>query len=248
MANLVIDIGNSRTKFAVFNNSDLKEVFTDLTVKDVELLISKFQISSSILSSVRNDAEEWEAVLKPNTSFLRFSAHSNHNIQIGYKSPQTLGLDRLAAIIGAQSLFPRRNCLVIDSGTCITYDAIDAEGYYSGGSISPGLNMRFQAMHTFTGRLPLLELDENFSDWQGTDTISAMQSGVVNGGCAEVIDFIKKYDSRYPNLQIILCGGDANFFDTRLKSSIFAHTFTTEPHLVLIGLNKVIHQHNDKNF
>ena len=245
MANLVIDIGNSRTKFAVFNNRKLAEIFTDLTIEDVGSLISTHKISYSILSSVKSESAGWEEFLKEKTTFLRFSSQLKTSVQLKYLSPDTLGLDRLAAVIGAQSLYPNRNCLVIDAGTCITYDAVDMEGNYYGGSISPGLKMRLQAMHEFTGRLPLVELDENFSDWQGNDTISAMLSGVVNGTGSEVLGFIENYNTRYSNLQGVLCGGDANFFDTRLKSSIFAQTFKTEPHLVLIGLNEVIHQHND---
>ena len=245
MANLVIDIGNSRTKFAVFNNRRLEEIFTDLTIEEAETLISTHQISNSILSSVKKDTAGWEEFLKENTDFLRFSAQLKTSVHIKYLTPDTLGLDRLAAVIGAQALYPNRNCLVIDAGTCITYDAVDTEGNYYGGSISPGLKMRLQAMHTFTGGLPAVELNENFADWQGNDTVSAMLSGVVNGTRSEVLGFIDDYSSRYSNLQVVLCGGDMNFFDTRLKSSIFAQTFKTEPHLVLIGLNEVIHQHND---
>ena len=245
MANLVIDIGNSRTKFAVFNNRFLEEIFTDLTIEEAEALISTHQISNSILSSVKKDTAGWEEFLKENTDFLRFSAQLKTSVHIKYLAPGTLGLDRLAAVIGAYALYPNRNCLVIDAGTCITYDAVDMEGNYYGGSISPGLKMRLQAMHTFTGGLPAVELNENFADWQGNDTVSAMLSGVVNGTRSEVLGFIEDYSSRYSNLQVLLCGGDMNFFDTRLKSSIFAQTFKTEPHLVLIGLNEVIHQHND---
>ena len=245
MANLVIDIGNSRTKFAVFNNRRLEEIFTDLTIEEAEALISTHQISNSILSSVKRDTAGWEEFLKENTDFLRFSAQLKTSVHIKYLTPGTLGLDRLAAVIGAYALYPNRNCLVIDAGTCITYDAVDTEGNYYGGSISPGLKMRLQAMHTFTGGLPAVELNENFADWQGNDTVSAMLSGVVNGTRSEVLGFIDDYSSRYSNLQVLLCGGDMNFFDTRLKSSIFAQTFKTEPHLVLIGLNEVIHQHND---
>ena len=245
MANLVIDIGNSRTKFAVFNNRRLEKIFTDLTIEEAEALISTHQISNSILSSVKRDTAGWEEFLKENTDFLRFSAQLKTSVHIKYLTPATLGLDRLAAVIGAYALYPNRNCLVIDAGTCITYDAVDTEGNYCGGSISPGLKMRLQAMHTFTGGLPAVELNENFADWQGNDTVSAMLSGVVNGTRSEVLGFIEDYSSRYSNLQVLLCGGDMNFFDTRLKSSIFAQTFKTEPHLVLIGLNEVIHQHND---
>ncbi len=245
MANLVIDIGNSRSKFAVFDNRKLVEIFTDLNLDQMESLISKFDIQKSILSSVSKTAEIFEGVLKNKTQYIRFSTGIKSAINIKYKTPQTLGLDRFAGVIAANAIYPEKNCLVIDAGTCITYDAVDESGNYTGGSISPGLNMRLKAMHDQTGRLPLVELNENFIGEEGTDTASAILSGVINGTWGEVLAFINNYNSRYANLQILLCGGDANFFDTRLKSSIFAHTYKTEPHLVLIGLNEVIHRYND---
>jgi type III pantothenate kinase len=247
MANLVIDIGNSRTKLAVFNNRQISHLetsgFPDIAALD--RLITDFQVSNSILSSVGNDAEPLEGLLRQKTNYIRFSAKEQRSVTLTYQTPHTLGLDRLAAIIAAQALYPKQNCMVIDAGTCITYDAIDAEGVFSGGSISPGLNMRLKAMHSFTGRLPIVNADDGFSGWQGEDTVTAMISGAQNGLFYEVKGFIENYRLHYPELRILLCGGDANFFDTRLKSSIFAHAFKTEPHLVLIGLNEVIYQHND---
>ena len=247
MANLVIDIGNSSTKVAVFNNRELS-CLENHDVIDRDLLtglISRYEISHSIISTVNQDAGEYEEILRRYTNYKRFSVSDQSIVNVTYESPNTLGLDRLAAIIGARSCYPGRNCLVIDAGTCITYDAVNAEGTYSGGSISPGLNMRFKAMHSFTSRLPLLSADENFTGRQGSDTATSMISGVQNGMYWEVLGFIENYTLRYPELQTILCGGDSKFFDTRLKSSIFAHAFKTEPHLVLIGLNEVIYQHND---
>ncbi len=247
MANLIIDIGNSRIKIALFNNRELihNESLNQLNADYLQHLLSTYPLTNTIVSSVKNDLFEFEDMLKQKTSYIRFNTTLKISVNNKYKSINTLGLDRLAGMIGAQALFPNTNCLVIDAGTCITYDALDAEGAYYGGSISPGLNMRLNALHTFTGKLPLIDLDEQFADWEGHDTRSSILSGVVNGTVSELIGFIKNYDSRYSNLQIILCGGNAIFFDTRLKNSIFAHALKTEPHLVLIGLNEVIHQHND---
>ncbi len=248
MANLVIDIGNSRIKVAIFNDRQLikQESITKLTLDYLQHLLSTHQLTNTIVSSVKRDEEfEFENLLKQETSYLKFSTALKTSINNKYKGIYTLGLDRFAGIIGAQTLFPNTNCLVIDAGTCITYDALDTQSIYYGGSISPGLHMRLNALHTFTGKLPLVDLDEQFIDWEGYDTRSSILSGVVNGAVSEIVGFIKKYSSRYLNLQIILCGGDANFFDTRLKNSIFAHALKIEPHLVLIGLNEVIHQHND---
>lgn len=243
MAQLVIDIGNSRTKLAVFEGRRLirSEKFRQVDRTILNQYLNNNEIRQSIISSVNNEIAGLEDLLKEKTQYIRFSALLDTGIVNRYKSPDTLGLDRLAGVLGAKALFPNRNCLVIDAGTCITYDAIDKNGVYEGGSISPGLNMRLKAMHQFTGRLPEVELSE-YNDWQGDDTVSAMLSGTVNGSAEEIKGFIEIYNSKYPELQVILCGGDAIFFDTRLKNSIFAHALKTEPDLVLIGLNEVIHQ------
>ncbi|HQT24867.1 type III pantothenate kinase [Daejeonella sp.] len=243
MAHLVIDIGNSRTKFAIFHRRKLAESGTieKLDTIQLSLLLDNHKISHSIISSVNDEISKLEDLLKVRTKYIRFSASLKAGVINKYKSPETLGLDRFAAVIGAKSLFPDTNCLVIDAGTCITYDAVDNAGVYEGGSISPGLKMRLKAMHKFTGRLPEVELSD-YTDWRGYDTPSAMLSGVLNGCTEELRGMIEIYRSRYPGLQVILCGGDAIFFDTRLKNSIFAHTLKTEPDLVLIGLNEVIEQ------
>ena len=246
MAQLVIDIGNSRTKVAIFIDHRLikTEIFKHFDTDQLKKYLRASDITHSIISSVNEEITGLEVLLKEKTSYIRFSAQLKTGIDNRYKTPATLGLDRFAGVVAARAIFPGTNCLVIDAGTCITYDAIDKNGVYEGGSISPGLQMRLKAMHTFTGRLPLIDFAD-FNNWQGYDTISAMLSGVVNGSVAEINGFIEMYNSKYPDLQVILCGGDANFFDTRMKSSIFAHTLKTEPDLVLIGLNEVIYQRND---
>ncbi|MEJ7692824.1 type III pantothenate kinase [Daejeonella sp.] len=243
MSHLVIDIGNSRTKIAIFDDHKLvkNDVLEDLTEEKLRDYLKENSIQQSIISSVRDGIERLENVLIEQTVYIRFSAALNTNINNQYKSPETLGLDRLAGVIGAKALYPGENCLVIDLGTCITYDAIDNDNVYKGGSISPGLNMRLRAMHELTGRLPLIPLDD-FDGSEGNNTGTSMLSGVVNGTFLEMAGFIEQYRAQYSELRVILCGGDANFFDTRLKNSIFAHTLKTEPDLVLIGLNEVINQ------
>lgn len=245
MAHLVIDIGNSRSKIAVFQGDQLirseKVQVLDTTILGEYLKNS--EITHSIISSVNDGIIALEDFLKQRTAYIRFSTLLQTGIENKYKSPATLGLDRLAGIIGARTLFPDKNCLVIDAGTCITYDAINKDGMYEGGSISPGLKMRLKAMHNFTRRLPEVELVE-YDDWQGYDTKSAMLSGVVNGAIEEVKGFIEIYNSKYSQLHVVLCGGDSIFFDYRLKNSIFAHALKTEPDLVLIGLNEVIQQND----
>ncbi|HEY0670366.1 MAG TPA: type III pantothenate kinase [Sphingobacteriaceae bacterium] len=247
MSNLVIDIGNTRTKIAVFRDRKLlhSEITDRFSAEKVHELTGEFHITNSILSSVAEDQDEILTILERNTRFIRFSHRYPATVKINYKTPETLGLDRLAGVIGARALNKNRSSLVIDCGTCITIDAITGSGEYSGGSISPGLNMRLKALHVFTGKLPLVALDTGFSEWIGNDTTGSILSGVLEGTFQEVFGFISKYVSAYPGLKILLCGGDANFFDTRLKNSIFADIVETEPALILIGLNEVIHHYND---
>lgn len=243
MVNLVIDIGNTRTKVAIFNNRELISLdrLDYLDEEKLERYLTEHLIQQSIISSVKDEISSIEQILASKTTYIRFSADTKNGIDNQYKTPGTLGLDRLAGVIAARSLYPGQNCLVIDAGTCITYDAVDTKGTYKGGAISPGLNMRLKAMNSFTGRLPLVRLVE-FEQLEGYDTVTSMLSGVLNGTIAELKGIIESYSTQYVKLQVLLCGGDANFFDSRLKSSIFAHTLKTEPNLVLIGLNEVIHQ------
>lgn len=247
MINLVIDSGNTLSKVALFDNRNLISVayVDELTPFYVEGLINKFKVDNAILSSVNASAESIQKVLATNTKYFHFTASASSRISMRYKTPHTLGLDRYAAVIGAETICPDKNCLVIDAGTCITYDFISAEKEYSGGSITPGINMRLKAMHTFTGKLPLLAADFYSTDEIGSDTSSSMLTGVQKGVIYEALGFINWYNSKWPGLNVILCGGDVNFFDRELKSSIFAHTLKTEPNLVLIGLNEVIYYNND---
>lgn len=247
MINLVIDIGNSVSKLAVFDNREIKQIeyLDNLTESFLETVLANYPIENSILSSVSSTSTTFDNFLQASTNFSHFTSSSKSPISNHYKTPTTLGADRYAAVIGASTLFPSQNCLVIDAGTCVTYDFIDAEKNYNGGSISPGINMRFKAMNTFTGRLPLIEADARQVPEYGNDTSSSMQSGVQKGIIYEALGFINAYNSKWPDLKVVLCGGDVKFFESELKNSIFAHALQTEPHLVLIGLNEVIFTNND---
>jgi type III pantothenate kinase len=247
MTNLVIDIGNTLTKVAVFNDRDINELqfFENLDAVILEEYLRGKKIDHAIISTVEKDITDLEHLLQSLCTYFRFSTVLSRRVKNRYKTPGTLGLDRYAAVIGAETIYPSKNSLVIDSGSCITYDFINSEGEYYGGSISPGIKMRFQAMHTFTERLPLVEPDFGFAEEYGTDTRSSLLSGVQNGVWNEALGFIQMFASHYPDLKILLCGGDVKFFDSRLKNSIFADAVKTEPNLVLIGLNEVIYQQND---
>ena len=151
-----------------------------------------------------------------------------------YTTPNTLGVDRIAVATAAFYTNPRRNTLVIDAGTCITYDIINAHGEYLGGAISPGLSMRYSAMHNQTDGLPLLQIEE-LTDFIGTSTKGSMHSGVINGTIQEVDGVIKQYEEHFKDLTVILTGGDAHFFAKRLKNSIFANS-----KFLLEGLNYLL--------
>jgi type III pantothenate kinase len=248
MTKLVLDIGNSSVKLAVFKDKEIIYQETSLTVTEVKLqeLIQGFEITHSIVSTVRQEQENISSFLQQNTQFIRFSHQTSLPIHNHYQSPETLGLDRLSALMGAKKRFPQTNVLVIDAGTCITCDLLDREANYTGGSISPGIHMRFKALETFTGKLPLVPFEPSFNELVGKNTKESILSGVVNGVVHEITGFIEDYQQKYPDLRVLLCGGDAVFFDTRLKNSIFAHIVSTEPDLVLIGLNEIIHHQYDE--
>ena len=247
MPNLVIDAGNSAVKLAVFNEDEIVYSVTEESIHQQNIvdIANMHQCKNIILSSVRESLNIKEAELSQNFNYHRFSSDSIIPINNYYKSPQTLGLDRLAAVIGANQIFKNQNVLVIDAGTCITYDMIDEDGNYYGGSIAAGINMRFKAMHQFTSKLPLVQFDKNFEENYGNNSSDAIQSGVLNGVWFEAKGFLETHQTN--NYKVILCGGDATFFDTRFKNSIFAHLILHEPNLVLIGLNTVVKYQHDSN-
>lgn len=160
--------------------------------------------------------------------------HLKLPVTIMYRPPESLGKDRLAAVCGAVRLYPDQDMLIIGIGTCITYDFVNAKSCYLGGSISPGLDMRLKAMHAFTARLPLVEsrLDVGLT---AKDTVASLQSGAVWGIQSELAGIIGLYLSKYPDIQVILCGGGAKFYKNRLKKTIFAL-----PNLVTLGLNGIL--------
>jgi type III pantothenate kinase len=244
---LVIDIGNTYTKTAVFKQEDLLHVeqFQTVDIKVLNGFLSDYQINKAIISSVKKDTEGWQAILSKEIPVMHFNIEMADGIINHYLTPETLGLDRLAAVIGANHLFPGKNNLVIDAGTCITYDWVDARGNYYGGSISPGLNMRYKALNYYTAGLPQLNPVGEFDKSFGNDTVTAIHSGVQNGIKYELTGFIESYKNELEDMNIILSGGDGIFFDTLLKNSIFAPYIKIEPYLVLKGLNAVTQNNND---
>lgn len=235
--NLVIDKGNSRTKAAVFTEAKLKEKFLFTSTEELKTFLSQTPVEHVLVSSVVDPPETVLDWVSASGKKLGLSASLPLPVMLRYATPSTLGVDRIAAACGALELLPARNCLVIDAGTCINYEFLDSKGNYHGGAISPGIKIRFEAMHKFTARLPLLSPATNVP-LIGDSTERCMQSGVMNGVVAEVEGIIKQYEIRFPDLGVILCGGDAPFFENNLKHSIFV-----APDLVLIGLNRIL-RHN----
>lgn len=246
--NLAVDIGNTLTKIAVFKQDELLEVkqFDEVNIAAIKAWVADKRIKKIIVSTVgKKGSADWPASLGEGISVAYFSAGMTKGIINHYRTIETLGTDRLAAVLGAHRLFPGINNLVIGGGTCITYDWIDAAGNYFGGSISPGLNMRYKALNYYTGGLPLVGADESFDREYGDSTVTAIRSGVQNGIKYELMGFIEGYNKTGEKLNIVLSGGDSNFFDTLLKNSIFAPCVKIEPHLVLKGLNAALNNYND---
>jgi type III pantothenate kinase len=233
--NLVIDAGNTAVKLAVFDqNRILSQSRVELSdfERSIEDLLEEFpKISHGIIASVAHLSKKQLDSIAAKCRLLSVDLRLRFPFKIHYNSQETLGADRLALAVAAVSHHPNQNILVIDSGTCITYDMVNDQGAYLGGAISPGLDMRYRALHDYTARLPLLE-PKGFSDFIGDSTENSIHSGVVNGLCREIDGVIDQYQSRYEHLTVILTGGDAQFLSKRLKNAIFAHS-----NFLLEGLN-----------
>ena len=239
---LTIDIGNSATKLVLFEQDEIvfhKTVKT-LNLTEIKRLVKEYSPEKSILSSVARSSPAIISFLKMNSGFVKLDARSKIPIRNRYQTPKTLGNDRLASVIGAASIFSGKNALVIDAGTCIKYDFISASRQYFGGSISPGLHMRYLALNTFTGKLPLVE-PAQVRSLIGRNTRESILTGVELGIENEKKGFIKSYQQKFHGLKMIMTGGDAARFAKRLKLPIFA-----APHLVNIGLKEILKFHDSK--
>lgn len=235
---LAIDIGNTRTKWGLFQEDQLVQdkQFLNTELKENNQLFLGLEIDSIIVSSVNDKILTDLNIDQYQVPVLYLNASTKLPFQLEYETLDTLGKDRMALVAAANALFPNQNSLTIDAGTCITYDFLTSDGHYLGGAISPGVQLRLRAMNQFTDKLPLI-------DWSpgdrpksiGNTTIASMLSGVVNGLIGELNAFIDDYKKHYSSLQILLTGGDAKFFEKELKNGIFA-----DPNLVLIGLHEIL--------
>lgn len=239
--NLSIDLGNTYAKTGLFEGSTLTETHWKLTYLELVNYVQIVRPQRIMVSSVSYSEEQLRAEFAEITAEI-YLLKSTTPVPIKklYDTPETLGADRVAAAVGARVLYPDKSCIVIDMGTCITYDLVGLDDNFYGGIISPGVRMRFKAMSTFTKRLPLLE-PEAIPELIGKSTKHAMQSGVMNGILSEMNGFVEEYSKVLTNINVILCGGDATYFANRIKNPNFVI-----PELVLIGLNRIL-EYNVKN-
>jgi len=231
---LIIDIGNSRIKTAVFEQDNLLDegIFEDLA--QFAIYSKQLVFSQAIISSVTFTESQLHDLL--DFPFLFLGSKTPLPFQNLYATPETLGVDRKAAAIGARTVFQKCPVLAIDLGSCITYDFMDESDSYLGGAITPGLQMRFKAMNQHTARLPLVELEQGEKpNLIGDSTVSCLRSGVFYGIQFEMQGFIQAYQAQYDGLKVIICGGDSKIFESLTKDHIFVI-----PNLVLRGLNRIL--------
>lgn len=242
--NLIIDIGNSRTKFSLFNHGEILVTTTvdELLPEHIKALKDEYPLlNKAILSSVREYPDSLKKTLRSDfDTFLELSHKTPLPIENLYLSKETLGYDRIASAVSANDLYPNTNLLVIDAGTALTYDFINDKNQYLGGNIAPGLEMRFKSLHHFTSKLPLVKA-ENQKKLFGSTTEEAIRAGVQNGFIYEVEKTIGEFKVFYGNLKVIITGGDAKFFDNKLKNHFFVNF-----NLVALGLNRILEYNEDK--
>ncbi|MCD4747394.1 MAG: type III pantothenate kinase [Bacteroidales bacterium] len=241
---IVIDFGNTLKKIALFKEKKIVDIksFKQINLKQLKSVIEEFEtslvsedkIDAAIISSVINYPVSFKKYLKSKFKFTELSDKTPVPIINKYKTPETLGKDRLAAVVAANDYFPDENILVIDAGTCITYDFINSQNEYIGGGISPGISIRLQSLHNFTDNLPLLKSKDNVQ-LIGKTTEESILSGVLNGVLAEIQGVIELYKKEFFPVRIIFSGGDINYFVRKLKNDIFAI-----PNIVLNGLNVIL--------
>ena len=244
--NLCIDQGNSRTKVALMTDEGKiinHFIYKSFTSADVERLFDLYDITDSIISSVTNiEPAIVNTLARRSKRFVLFDHNTPVPIRNGYETPETLGQDRLAAAVGAHSLCPDENLLIIDVGSAITYDFVSAEGEYIGGNIAPGLKMRFTILQRMTKKLPLVEPEENeLIPLFGKNTRDAIAAGVIRGVAYEVKGYMRTLREKMPHFRTFLTGGNASYILNNVRSSRNeSRPLQYEKHLVLIGLNTIL--------
>ena len=240
--NLVIDIGNTLLKAAIFKNNLLivSIEFKDNFELNIESVLDKYPITHSIVSNVSNFNEGLNYLLSIRTKQILFYESIKIPFTNSYSTISTLGKDRIALVSAASKEFSKENVLIIDLGSCITYDFKNSKNYYLGGSISPGIHMRYKSLNDYTANLPLLNF-KNITNFVGKSTEESIHSGVVNGVVQEVNGTISQYKDEFKEIKIILTGGDSKFLLKKIKNTIFAHS-----NFLLVGLNFLVESNKIK--
>lgn len=236
--NLVIDQGNTKAKVAIFDDGELiwEDEVSEMTIDSIVSLRQQYDVDHCILSTVKPLSAALMTYLRSGFDrFIELGSDTLLPIKIGYRTPKTLGADRIAAVVGASVQIQDEAVIVIDAGTAITYDFLNPEGVFEGGNIAPGIQLRLRALHEFTGKLPLIEKEGDLP-LAGYSTETAIRSGVVNGICFEIEGFIAKIKTIHPYVLVFLTGGDSYFLAEKLKYPIFV-----DKKLVLKGLNRILH-------
>ncbi|MGV6845564.1 MAG: type III pantothenate kinase [Lutibacter sp.] len=243
MANLIIDVGNTNCKLAVFVKNKLlhtEKINSKNLVKHCEVLVKKYDCEQAILSSVGFLKKSEIKCLSEKINLIILNESTKIPIKNNYATPKTLGTDRIALAVAANFLYPKKNTLIIDAGTCITYDFVSDNGVYQGGAISPGIEMRYKSLNYFTNSLPLLKAKLE-KELIGNNTNKSIHIGVSSGVINEIDSFIQQYRKKNKDLTVVLTGGAINFLKNKLKNVIFAN-----PNFLMIGLNQILTYNLDK--
>jgi type III pantothenate kinase len=236
---LVLDVGNSRTKAALFGSCGVRRWTTlgNGNVAALDQWLGKTSIEQVVVGSVAAPQQAWMDHLRGLAPVLEVLGTTRTPLTNRYGTPTTLGVDRLANAVAAAALFPGRAVLVIDAGTCITYDIVECDGIYAGGAIGPGMVLRAKAMHAYSARLPLV-VPSYTPNLLGTSTEQSLASGIHHGMVGEIIGFIASLGYQRPGMAVVLTGGDGLRFARAVKSGIFAL-----PLLTLQGLHAILEHH-----
>ncbi|BDX37194.1 type III pantothenate kinase [Tenuifilaceae bacterium CYCD] len=233
--NLVLDIGNTFAKVALIQDKEIffSKSYKELTLKNLDAILSCYSPQKAIASIVGKIRPELINLIRSRITTIILDQNTPIPLKNQYNTPETLGYDRIAVAVAANSLYPNRNVLIIDAGTAITYELVTSDAVYLGGAISPGISLRFNALNSHTAKLPLLEKVENYP-LIGQNTSECILSGVLNGVIGEIDAYIDNVKNIYP-IETVLTGGDSNFLVDKLKNSIFVNQ-----NLMTIGLNKIL--------
>jgi len=241
---LIIDIGNTRVKTALFDGGKMIDFIrfqpNEFTAR-INEIAQKYTIDKVLISSVGKLSKKDKKLVNELFTCITLDQKTSLPFINKYASPKTLGVDRLALAAAAVTQFPKKNVLVIDAGTCITYDFVSSKKTYQGGAIAPGIGIRYRSLHDYTSNLPLLE--KQIPDYFiGDTTAASIHSGIVNGICREIDGVISQYADTYNKLTVVLTGGDAEFLSSQLKNSIFVRPF-----FLIEGLHTILkYNNNDK--